>query len=132
MAPVGVVPAAGYATRLQPLSGSKEIYPIGGKPVMQYLVDRMRTGGCVELRVVTRPEKLDLIAYAEAIGARVVLGHPRSVSESVLAGMVGLAPQDVVAVGFPDTLWEPENGYVPLVRAVEHGHDVALGLFKTA
>jgi len=39
---VGVIPAAGHAIRLQPLSGSKELLEIGGRPVMDYLVERMR------------------------------------------------------------------------------------------
>jgi hypothetical protein len=29
MAVVGVIPAAGYAARLQPLEGSKEMLPLG-------------------------------------------------------------------------------------------------------
>ena len=58
---VGVIPAAGRATRLQPLSLSKEVQPISGRPVMDYLLKRLQRGGCAELRVVTRPEKLDVI-----------------------------------------------------------------------
>jgi dTDP-glucose pyrophosphorylase len=45
--------------------------------------------------------------------------------------MEGLGPEDVVLIGWPDTLWEPEDGYVPLVAAVGGGHDIALGLFRT-
>ena len=131
MAIVGVIPAAGYATRLQPLEGSKEVLPVGGRPVMDYVVERMRIGGCDELRVVTRPEKDDVVAHAEAIGAVVVLGHPRTTSESFVVGMEGLGPEDVVLIGWPDTLWEPADGYVPLVAAVGEGHDIALGLFET-
>jgi glucose-1-phosphate thymidylyltransferase len=129
---VGVIPAAGYATRLQPLAGSKEVLPVRGKPIMDHLVDRMRLGGCTRLRVVTRAEKEDVIAHAGALGAEVVLAHPQSVSESFVAGMVGLDDRDIALIGFPDTLWEPETGYVPLVRAVRDGRDVALGLFRIA
>jgi glucose-1-phosphate thymidylyltransferase len=128
---VGVIPAAGYATRLQPLEGSKEVLPVAGRPVMDYLVERLRIGGCDELRVVTRPEKEDVVAHAEAIGAAVVLAHPQTPSESFVAGMSGLGPDDVVLIGWPDTLWEPPDGYVPLVAAVREGHDIALGLFQT-
>jgi glucose-1-phosphate thymidylyltransferase len=127
---VGVIPAAGYATRLQPLQGSKEILPVRGKPVMDYLVERMRLGGCSRVRVVTRAEKDDVIAHAGEIGAEVVLARPQTVSASFLAGMDGLAAEDIVLIGFPDTIWEPETGYVPLVRAVAEGSDVALGLFR--
>jgi glucose-1-phosphate thymidylyltransferase len=127
---VGVIPAAGYATRLQPLPGSKEVLPVRGKPVMDYLIERMRLGGCTRLRVVTRAEKEDVVAHAEDVGAEVVLANPKWVSESFLAGMEGLNADDVVLIGFPDTLWEPETGYVPLVHAVTEGRDVALGLFR--
>jgi NDP-sugar pyrophosphorylase family protein len=127
---VGVIPAAGYATRLQPLQGSKEMLPIGGRPVMDYLVDRLRVGGCSELRVITRPEKEDVIAHAEELEAEVILGYPPTVSASFVAGMDGLAQDDIILIGFPDTLWEPEDGYRPLVHILESECDVALGLFR--
>jgi NDP-sugar pyrophosphorylase family protein len=128
---VGVIPAAGYASRLQPLSGSKEVLPIGGRPVMDYIVDRMRRGGMEELRVVTRPDKADVISHAGRLGATVVLAQPATTSKSFVAGMEGLAPDDIVLIGWPDTLWEPQDGYVPLVAAVEDGYEIALGLFET-
>ena len=113
MAIIGVIPAAGQATRLQPLQGSKEMLSIGGRPVMDYLVERMRAGGCTTLRVVTRPEKTDVIAHADEIGAEVVLGNPTSVSASFVAGMAELPDDDIVLIGFPDTIWEPVDGYGP-------------------
>jgi glucose-1-phosphate thymidylyltransferase len=131
MSIVGVIPAAGYATRLQPLPGSKEVLSVGGRAVMDYVIDRMRLAGVTELRVVTRPEKEDVIAHSEALGAKVVVAYPETPGESLATGMAGLAPNDVVLIGWPDSLWEPEDGYVPLVRAVETGHEIALGLFET-
>lgn len=128
---VGVIPAAGYATRLQPLPCSKEMVSVGGKPVMDYLIDRMRAGPCTELRVVTRADKQDVISHARRRGATVVLGRPKSVSESLLAGMAGLAADDIVLFGFPDTIWEPEDGYARLVARVLEGHDLALGIFES-
>jgi glucose-1-phosphate thymidylyltransferase len=127
---VGVIPAAGYATRLQPLVGSKELLPVGGRPVLDHLVERMRAGGATRLRVVTRPEKEDVIAHAESIGAEVVLGYPANVSASFLAGMDGLTGEDVALIGFPDSIWEPVDGYRRLVDAVRAGGEVALGLFR--
>jgi dTDP-glucose pyrophosphorylase len=128
----GVVAAAGYATRLQPLSGSKEMLPVNDRPVMDYVIERMRNAGCTDVRVVTRPEKTDVIEHAEKIGATVVLDKPATPGESFVAGMAGLAPEDIVLIGWPDTLWEPDEGYVPLVQAVEEGHEIALGLFETS
>jgi glucose-1-phosphate thymidylyltransferase len=128
----GVVAAAGYATRLQPLSGSKEMLPVNDRPVMDYVIERMRNAGCTDVRVVTRPEKTDVIEHAEKIGATVVLDNPATPGESFVAGMAGLAPEDIVLIGWPDTLWEPDDGYIPLVQAVEEGHEIALGLFETS
>jgi glucose-1-phosphate thymidylyltransferase len=130
MAVVGVIPAAGYATRLQPLPCSKEMLEIRGRPVMDYVVERMCRTDC-ELRVVTRPEKEDVIAHAKELGATIVLAYPATTSESFAAGMEDLAPDDIVLIGWPDTLWEPEDGYVQLIEAVEEGHEIALGLFDT-
>jgi NDP-sugar pyrophosphorylase family protein len=110
---------------------SKEILPIGGRPVMDYLIERMRVASCSELRVVTRPEKEDVTRHAESHGAVVIHAYPQSVSESLLAGMRGLAPGDIVLFGFPDTIWEPVDGYRPLVKEVGMGYDIALGLFRT-
>ena len=35
-------------------------------------------------------------------------------------------------VGFPDTIWEPSTGFLPLIDAVREGDDVVLGLFHVA
>ena len=65
---VGVVPAAGHATRLEPLAGSKETYRIAGKPLMNHLIDWLRRAACTDIRVVTRPDKTDVITHAEQLG----------------------------------------------------------------
>jgi len=126
---VGVVPAAGYATRLQPLEGSKEVIRVAGRPVMDHLVDRLRLAGCEDVRVVTRPEKTDVIEHAGELGLTVVRAHPASVSESLLAGLEGTTREDIVLFGFPDTIWEPLDGFVRLLDALD-GFQVALGVFR--
>ena len=127
---VGVVPAAGLATRLQPLEGSKELLEIGGRPVIDYLLERMGAGGAEELRVVTRPEKDDVIEHARAAGASVIIGTPASPAVSFSLGLAGLEAGDVVLLGFPDTIWEPPDGYARLVELLGDD-DAALGLFRT-
>lgn len=131
MATIGIIPAAGYATRLQPLSGSKEVLPVAGRPVIDYVIDKMRLARCDDLRVVTRPEKADVIAHARRRGAAVVLGYPKTSSESFALGLDGLVPDDIVLLGWPDILWDARDTYVRLVDAVEAGHDVVLGLLET-
>lgn len=130
MTVVGVLPAAGYATRLQPLDCSKEVLPVGGRPVMDYVVERMHAGGATALYVVTREEKDDVIDHARTLGAHVVLADPETVTESFAAAIRQLADDDIVLVGWPDTIWEPLDGYRQLVDAVDAGREVAIGLFE--
>jgi NDP-sugar pyrophosphorylase family protein len=129
---VGVIPAAGHAKRLQPLEGSKEVLTVRGRPLLEHLVERMRRAPCSELRVVTRPEKRDVIRLAVGLGARVIEGRPRTVAASLLLGLDGLAPGDVALVGFPDTLWEPVDGYTCLLERLRPPVDAVLGLFSFA
>lgn len=128
---VGVIPAAGHATRLQPLSGSKEMLLVAGRPVIDLLVERMTVGRADEIRVVTRPDKSDVVHHAKVIGVAVIEGEPRSVAESLSLGIRTLDDNDIVLIGFPDTLWEPVDGFERLVMALGDV-DAALGLFRTS
>ena len=138
MAVIGVIPAAGYATRLQgspyaPVDVSKEMLEVRGRPVMAYLVDRMRAAGCDEVRVVTRPEKRDVVTYANGVGLSVVTGRPDHVVASMslaLSQPTELGNDDVVLLGFPDTVWLPDDGFALLLREMAaYNADVVLGLF---
>jgi NDP-sugar pyrophosphorylase family protein len=126
---VGVIPAAGRAERLQPLGCSKEVLPIGGRPVLEYVVERMRAASPDEIRVVTRPDKTDVAALAEGLGLRVVRGEPPTLAASLALGSAGLDTDAIVLFGFPDTIWEPVDGFARLVAAFGDAADVVLGLF---
>ena len=128
---VGVVPAAGRAARLQPLRCSKEVLPVRGRPVMEHLLERLRAAPCDEIRVVTRPEKRDVAALAERHGATVVLGEPPTVPASLALGLADLEADDVLLFGFPDTLWEPRDGFARLASELD-GWDAAVGVFRSA
>jgi NDP-sugar pyrophosphorylase family protein len=128
---VAVVPAAGVARRLQPLTGSKELISVHRRPVMDYLVDRMRQAACTELRVVTRPEKHDVIEHALQEGLSVVTGRPESVADSIALGVGDLDGDAAVLLGFPDTIWGPADGFSRLLDQLVHPYDVVLGLFRT-
>jgi glucose-1-phosphate thymidylyltransferase len=128
---VGVIPAAGHARRLGRLPCSKEMLPVGGRPVLEYVLERMRLA-TADIRVVTRPEKADVAEHARSLAAAVVEGRPATVAESIRLGCEGLGRQDVVLLGFPDTIWEPEDGFVRLLEALDGTTDVALGCFRSA
>ena len=126
---VGVIPAAGYARRLIGLTGSKEMVSVGGRPVIDHLVERM-LAAADEIVVITRPDKQDVVQHVRPRGCRVVEGQPASVSESLLLGLRELDATDVALLGFPDTIWEPQDGFAQLVRALDRT-DVSLGVFRS-
>ena len=138
MAVIGVIPAAGYATRLQgspyaAVGVSKEMLEVRGRPVIAHLVERMRAAGCDEIRVVTRPDKSDVITFANDAGLSIVTGRPEHVVASVslaLSRPTELAGDDVVLIGFPDTVWRPDDGFALLLQEMAmRDADVLLGLF---
>jgi glucose-1-phosphate thymidylyltransferase len=130
LAPVGIVPAAGHARRLQPLPCSKEMILVEGRPVIDRLLERMDAASCSEIRVVTRPDKRDVAEHARARGATVIFARPATVSASLSAGINGVGGETPVIFGFPDTLWDPIDGFVELLAALAAGATVALGIFR--
>jgi len=143
---VGLIPAAGRASRLAPLPCSKELVPIGfqtaaegaerrPKPVSQYLLDRMKRAGARKVFFVARAGKWDIADYY-GDGSRLGLhlaylhvgapwGPPFSVAQAV--PFIGDA---TVVFGFPDILVDPVDSFSPLIhRLDETGTDVVLGLF---
>jgi glucose-1-phosphate thymidylyltransferase len=68
---LGIVPAAGAGSRLQPLAFSKEMLPVGStfdesgierpKAVSEFLVERMIRAGADRICFVISPEKDDII-----------------------------------------------------------------------
>jgi hypothetical protein len=99
---------------------------------MDRLVERMQVAGCSGLRVVTRPEKEDVIRNARRHHATVVKARPDTLAASLLEGISGLDRDEVVLIGFPDSIWDPVDGYRPLVERVRGVFEVALGLFETS
>ena len=98
---------------------------------MDLIVERMRAAGCEEIRVVTRREKADVVTHAAELGAVVIEGRPPSPADSLLLGLEGLAGDTVVLFGYPDSIWEPVEGFRALARSVASGWEAALGLFRS-
>lgn len=144
---VGLIPAAGQATRLQPFPCSKEVYPVGfaldaksglprPKVASQYLLEKFRVAGITKAFLVIRDGKWDIPNYFRD-GNLVGL----SLAYLVIAGSLGppdtldraypFLAQNRVAFGFPDILFGPEDAYVRLIRRQEDtGADVVLGLHR--
>ncbi len=143
---VAIIPAAGVSARLSPLPGSKELLPVGfqptpagprPKPVCLYLFERLRLAGVERAFVVLRPGKWDIPAYlghGEQLGVRLAYlimnlphGSPYTIDQAY-----PFARGCLVALGFPDIIFEPADAFAQLLaRQRATGADVVLGLFPT-
>ena len=143
---VGLIPAAGYATRLGPLPCSKEIYPIGSLPdpdggaprprvVSHYLLEKMRRAGIENAYIVLREGKWDIPAHFKdgalvdmRLGYLLVTvpyGAPWT-----LDAAYPFVRQSLVALGFPDILFSTDDAYARLIEHQQRSAaDVVLGLF---
>ncbi len=145
---IGLLPAGGQATRISPLPLSKELYPVGfqdfgvksnwrPKVVSQYLLEKMQLAGIEKAYFILRPGKWDIPAYfGDGTMLSINLGY-------LIMGLGYGVPftldqaypfvQDaVIALGFPDILFQPEDAYVRILSRLEVSNaDVVLGLFPT-
>jgi len=60
-----VIPAAGYGTRLRPLTNiaPKELLPLGGKPAAQFIVEELHAIGIEDIILVVSPHKIGIQEY---------------------------------------------------------------------
>ena len=144
---IGLIPAAGRATRLGRLPCSKEIFPIGvetdsdgeprPRPVIHGLLRGLASAGVERVVVVLREGKWDISARLGDGGevgldlAYLVVGATRNVPQTLERARAWTAGYDV-ALGFPDILLEPSDVW-PRLAAFhrETAADVSLGLFPT-
>lgn len=130
---VGVIPAAGSGSRLG-IDGSKEVVEVGGRPIIAHLLDRLASAGIDEAVIVLRAGKEDIpaaLAGNDAVPlAYVTIDESPSELDSVAAGVATV--EGVVALGYPDVLFEPDDAYAALLeRLRETGADLVLGIFPT-
>jgi dTDP-glucose pyrophosphorylase len=126
---LGVVPAAGAGSRLQPLAFSKEMLPVGTardeqgverpKAVSEYLIERMLVAGAERVCLVISPDKTDIIPYyarhpASRRFCYVVQERPSGLCDALFRALPVLQPDEDVLIGLPDTVWFPIDGYTRL------------------
>lgn len=144
---VGVIPAAGLATRLSPIPCSKEILPVGveqwgdkpykrPKVAIQYVLDGMRQANIRKIFIVIRENKWDIPAYlgdGKAFGfdiAYVMMGLPFGAPFSINQAYPFIN-SSIVALGYPDILFKPSNVYsILLEKLKEKNAGLVLGLYK--
>jgi dTDP-glucose pyrophosphorylase len=121
---LGVIPAAGAGSRIQPLAFSKELLPLGSRfeggverprAVCEHLIERLIAGGATRLCFVIAPGKSDILQYFGGAVAGVpvcytVQERPAGLCDAVLRALPLAAADEAIAVGLPDTLWFPADG----------------------
>jgi dTDP-glucose pyrophosphorylase len=124
----GIIPAAGYGSRIQPLGFSKELLPIGRsndgathslQPVINYVIERLVTGGASKLCLVASPDKSDIVKYLThkilpVDSCYVFQPKPVGLVDAIFRPVSFVREDDVVMIGLPDTLWFPEDGFLQL------------------
>jgi glucose-1-phosphate thymidylyltransferase len=121
---IGIIPAAGAGTRIQPLACSKELLPVGdrdGRPkaVSEYLVDRMVLAGASRICFVISPTKSDIpIYYGDSAGGAAtfyaIQPQPSGLCDALFRVEPLVLTDEPVLVGLPDTVWFPEDGFAHL------------------
>ena len=127
---IGIIPAAGAGTRIQPLAFSKELLPVGsraeGPPdrpraVSEYIVERMILAGATTLCFVIARDKHDIVRHhgpgsGPAQFLYAVQSEPRGLCDAIFTARPVVRPDEPVLVGLPDTVWFPETGLASLPR----------------
>jgi dTDP-glucose pyrophosphorylase len=120
---VGIIPAAGAGSRIQPLAFSKELLPVGARiedhvarprAVAEYIVERLILGGADRLCFVVGPDKSDIMSY---FGGRVsgvpicyvVQPHPAGLCDALFCALPFMTEDENALVGLPDTVWFPPH-----------------------
>ena len=143
---IGLLPAAGKATRLARLPCSKELYPIGfqnlangrglhSKPVCIYLLEKMRFAGISKAYIILRKGKWDIPGYLQdgsMLGmhlAYLMMNLPFGVPYT-LDQAYPFLNNSTVALGFPDIIFRPDDAFVQLLaRQAQSNADLVLALF---
>lgn len=143
---IGLVPAAGHATRISPLPMSKELFPIDFQPwgatgeirpkvVCHSVLEQMRHAGITKAFIILRSGKWDIPSYfgdGNSVGMnlgylmmRLPYGVPYTLDQAY-----PFVQHAIVAMGFPDVLLQPEDVFKRLLnRQLMSGAEVVLGAF---
>lgn len=143
---VGLLPAAGRATRLSPIPCSKKLFPVGFRPAYQtsglrpepvclYLLEKMRLAGVKKAFIILREGKWNIPAYLRdsamldmAFAYLLMMGIPFS-PPFTLDHAYPFVNQALIAFGFPDILFEPDDAFIRLLDMQRTtAADVVLGL----
>jgi len=143
---IGIVPAAGLATRLNRCMCAKELLPVGEtegregrrlRAVSEYLIDAMAAAGADRLCIVINSEKHDVVRfYGSGISSGVPIAYvcqdrPEGMAHAIDCAYPWLRDATVL-MGMPDTVVRPADALQKLrVLHDREGADISLAIAPT-
>jgi glucose-1-phosphate thymidylyltransferase len=141
---VGLVPAAGFATRVASLLDcSKEIYPItladgSSRVVSSFLMESLKYANAHKSYIILRSGKWDIPeyfsnGYQSEMKLAYIVSEPTSGVPFTIDKAFPFIKGSTVLLGFPDIIFRPKNAYQKLlIQQQDSQSDLVLGLFKTS
>jgi dTDP-glucose pyrophosphorylase len=133
---IGIIPAAGKGTRFFSTGWSKELAPIvinddtGWMPVSDFIVERMMLAGVEDIRFLISADKTDIQEYYNDQTFSFVVRETNREWPKFIALMKGISPDDIILMGFPDTIWYPKNGFTDAIQMLKKkDFDIVVGAF---
>ena len=143
----GIIPAAGYASRLPKLPCSKEIYPLrvkenknnhAGKTQVAAasLLNHLSQAGAKKAFMIIRKEKWDIPQFLEDgsefnLNLSYIVTPPTNGTIYSILKSLPFIENDTVLLGFPDIQIYTDNPFTILLDKLHSGNaDIMLGLFK--
>lgn len=141
---VGIIPAAGSASRISPIPCSKEIFPVGFegsgeqqiKVATSYLLESFSEAGTDQIYMIIRKGKWDILQFLGTGLQRdytlsYIVADPTPGTHYTIDLAYRFVRDKVVLLGFPDILFKPRNAFVQLLeKQKQTAAEVVLGLFK--
>lgn len=143
---IGIIPAAGKASRISPIPCSKELVPIGfgefgdGRPrpkvVSHYLLEKYKLASVSKVYFILRNGKWDIPAYyadgsmLDMHFAYLLMNMPYGVPYTIDQAYPFVRDAKIM-MGFPDMLFGPDDAFsLADATLVEKNADIVIGLYS--
>lgn len=125
---IGIIPAAGSATRMGGIPKMLLPIPPEGLTLIDVLAARMQMGGSRDYPIIVSNGAIAKL-LSKHTGQIIDIAQTDTMSETVLSSKRYF--NETILFGMPDTYFDDDQAFVKLKAALEDGADVAVGLFLT-
>lgn len=127
---IGIIPAAGHATRMMGLP--KMLLPIpGDTTLIRRMRDSMQALNPRKICIGSTGVNLVLLEPLDRHTTKLYPAYTTTMSETVLLARQYAEQDEAVLFGMPDSYIEDTAVFSKLAKSLEHGADVAVGIFLT-